>query len=188
MSGYVLDIDGLPDDWPVNKISDEFLRELGATIATFGALEEVLRKTIFALTGTKRFGTDEEVDVDEWAKLLGGVLRDALKRKINCLENVLREDPDPTLSDWPTLIEEMRKANKYRDILCHGAWTTGQSDGSWHPLFINTNDEIFAEDFDPDKLRELRRSVVTLIANCVKLVTLKGHQFPGGVGPGTPIW
>ena len=50
----VIDKSHLPDAFPTRLLAASFWEQLGRVVGTFGALEEVLGKAIFALTGTRR--------------------------------------------------------------------------------------------------------------------------------------
>lgn len=56
---YLLDRDRLPSDFPTHRHSSEFWEQLGRAVATFGFLEEILKKAIFALTATRPYTPDE---------------------------------------------------------------------------------------------------------------------------------
>lgn len=182
-----IDLDKIPLNWPTDGMPDEFLAELGRCIATFGTLEEVLLKTIYAISGTQRYEQVTDEMLQKWIELLEGGLRDSLKRLINKLENVLREADEPALEDWPNFIKDLRVANGRRDILCHGSWRPGTKEGYWHPFFINTKLKKYEGEFNCCNLRETQLATVKLIANCVNLVTLSGYKFPGSNTPGKSI-
>ena len=49
----------LPPHFPAHRHDRSFWESLGRTVATFGFLEEMLTKAVFALTATRRYGPDE---------------------------------------------------------------------------------------------------------------------------------
>ena len=49
---FIVDLNKLPSLFPTHRHSPMFWEALGRTIATFGFLEEVLGKAIFAFTAT----------------------------------------------------------------------------------------------------------------------------------------
>lgn len=53
VKGFVVDIDKLPANFPTHRHDPAFWEALGRTVATFGFLEEVLGKAIFAFTATR---------------------------------------------------------------------------------------------------------------------------------------
>lgn len=58
---FIVDFKNLPSLFPTHRHSPMFWETLGRTIATFGFLEEVLGKAIFAFTATTRHQEGEIV-------------------------------------------------------------------------------------------------------------------------------
>ena len=56
---YMIDRSGLPVSYPTHAHQPEFWEALGRSVATFGFLEEVLLKAIFALTATTHISEAE---------------------------------------------------------------------------------------------------------------------------------
>lgn len=55
----VVDQSALPENYPTQRHEAYFWECLGRTVATFGFLEEVLTKAIFAFTATTNYPEDE---------------------------------------------------------------------------------------------------------------------------------
>ncbi len=75
----VIDFDQLPKDFPTHLHTSEFWEALGRTVATFGFLEEILGKAIFAITVSKN-STTEELDFrySKWVPIFESALTDQL--------------------------------------------------------------------------------------------------------------
>jgi hypothetical protein len=56
---FAVDIDRLPLHFPTHRHDAAFWEALGRAVATFGFLEEVLGKAIFALTATRKIAPDQ---------------------------------------------------------------------------------------------------------------------------------
>ena len=56
------------------------------------------------------------------------------------------------------------------------------------PLFVNRQKEIFETPINVAYLQQIQRGVADLTCSVVDSVTHMGWQFPGGAGPGKPIW
>jgi hypothetical protein len=56
---FVVDLNKLPSMFPTHRHCSVFWEKLGRAIATFGFLEEVLGKAIFAFTATTRHNENE---------------------------------------------------------------------------------------------------------------------------------
>jgi hypothetical protein len=76
----IIDRTKLPIQFPTHRHSARFCEHLGRTIMTFGFLEEVLGKAIFAFTATRRYDTAEEVKTayEAWLPQLQRALADQL--------------------------------------------------------------------------------------------------------------
>ncbi|MEN0001767.1 MAG: hypothetical protein AAF940_12880, partial [Pseudomonadota bacterium] len=91
----VVDKANLPERFPTNRHAAEFWEELGRTVATFGFLEEVLGKAIFAFTGTRSYSEDEVQQVYEtWLSKLERALTDPLANLINEYEKSVKGHPE----------------------------------------------------------------------------------------------
>ncbi len=76
---FVVDLNSLPPLFPTHLHSAEFWEQLGRTVATFGHLEEVLGKAIFALTATVRYDEAEiQGAFERWLPTLERALTDPL--------------------------------------------------------------------------------------------------------------
>ena len=82
--GYVVNRNALPDRFPTHKHEPAFWEALGRTVATFGFLEDVLCKAIFAFTATTHYEEDEiEEAYRAWLSTLERALVDPLGNLIN---------------------------------------------------------------------------------------------------------
>ena len=74
---FVVDIKNLPPLFPTHRHSAMFWENLGRTIATFGFLEEVLSKAIFAFSATTRYPESEVAAAfEKWLPTLERALID----------------------------------------------------------------------------------------------------------------
>ena len=75
----IVDRDKLPPLFPTNRHSPQFWEQLGRTIATYGFLEEVLGKAIFAFTATRKYAPHEiDAAYQAWLPQLERALTDQL--------------------------------------------------------------------------------------------------------------
>lgn len=174
--------------FPTHGHSPEFWEQLGRTIATFGFLEEVLGKAIFAFTATREY-SPEEVDAayQAWVPQLERALTDQLWNLTEAFSKAARDNPATTTENIGELIEDLKKANVIRNVLCHGSWRLPDENGASVPLFINWKKEKFDTAIDLAYLKQVQANVVGLICTIIDTVMHMGWQFPGGAGPGKPI-
>src|SRR5450756_1659984 len=82
--GTIVDMDRLPQQFPTHRHERAFWESLGRAVATFGFLEEVLAKAIFAFTATRPYDEAEiEQAYAKWALTLEHVLIDPLGNLID---------------------------------------------------------------------------------------------------------
>ncbi len=179
---YLVNFQHLPEYWPTHIMPTEFWEELGRTIASFGFLEEILKKTIFALSATREHKLITLEMYERWARNLEPTVKGPLGGLIDRYEKELKADESSH-----SLIDDLRKVKKQRDILSHGSWRPGSDGKKAKPFFVNREGKISDTEYGVDDLRELRRFVTEVTCSCVNTVTSKGLQFPGSNGPGEPI-
>lgn len=184
----IIDRANLPPMFPTHRHSSHFWEQLGRTIATFGFLEEVLGKAIFAFTATRQYNS-EEIDAayQAWLPQLERALTDQLWNLAESYGKAARGNPATTTENIDELIEDIKKATIIRNVLCHGSWRTPDENGASIPLFINRQKEKFDTAIDLAYLKQVQEHVVELVCSVIDTVTHMGWQFPGGAGPGKPI-
>jgi hypothetical protein len=185
----LVDRNSLPALFPTHRHSSLFWEQLGRTIATFGFLEEILGRAIFAFTGTTKYDSHEIQDAYEaWLPKLERALIDPLCNLADSYGKAVRKNQDSTIENVGELVESIKQAAMIRNVLCHGSWRVPDSDGKSLPLFVNRNMEIFETKVDIPFLRQVQDHARDLACDVIDTVTQMGWQFPGGAGPGETIW
>ncbi len=186
---YVINLDELPSQFPTNMHEPSFWESLGRAVATFGFLEETLAKAIFAFTATKPYSEEEgQTALDNWLPKLQNALSDQLWNLIKSYAKAVREHPDATIENLEELVQQLKKASKVRNVICHGSWRSPNTEGASIPFFVNRQQERFDTAIDVSYLLQLQKHVSELICAVVDTVTHMGWQFPGSNGPGKIIW
>lgn len=182
----IIDRDRLPHKFPTHTHLPQFWEQLGRTVATFGFLEEVLGKAIFAFTATRRYGS-EEVDAayHAWLPELERALSDQLWNLAEGYGKAVRENSDATTENVGELVDAIKEATIIRNVLCHGSWRTPDANGASVPLFVNRQKEVFETAIDIAYLLRVQAHVAELVCAVIDTVTHMGWQFPGGAGPGS---
>ena len=166
-----------------------FWEKLGRTVATFGFLEEVLGRAIYAFTVKKQSAElDSHEAFEAWLRNPEGLeraLTDPLARLIDQLAGVVHEYSAASVDD---LLDHLREASRMRNVLCHGSWGVPDETGASKPLFIERKGEmVFDTAIDGAFLDQVRQHVVELACAVVNLVTNMGWRFPGSIGPERPV-
>ena len=185
----IIDRESLPEMFLTHRHAPEFWEHLGRAIASFGFLEEVLGKAIFAFTATRRYSLDLiDAAYDACFPKLERSLTDHLVNLAESYGKATRENPDTTTKNVSDLVKQIKEAAVIRNVLCHGSWRTPNSSGASVPLFVNRKKEVFEAEIDVAYLRQIQLHVAELSCSVVDTVTHMGWQFPGGAGPGKRIW
>ena len=106
---------------------------------------------------------------------------------IDSYGKAVRENPKATISNLDKLLDDLRKASIFRNVLCHGSWRVPDAQARSLPFFVNKNNEIFETHIDVAVLVQLQRHAAELACVVVTTVTHMGWQFPGSSGLGNPI-
>jgi hypothetical protein len=186
---YVIDRDKLDPDFPTQFQSSELWEELGRTVASFGFLEEMLGKAIYALTGTKEFDPAGDPEAfNDWIKTLEKALTGQLGALIDRYAQALRENNRTNKNDYIDQIAGLKAANGIRNALCHGSWGKPDEEGRTVPKFVNRKLEVFETAVDLNFLRQTRAALRDMICDVLDSVTSVGYQFPGSGSPGEQLW
>jgi hypothetical protein len=187
--GYLVDLDGLPGRLPTHKHEGVFWESLGRAVATFGFLEEVLGKAIFAFTATRRY---DEAEIQqayvEWLPKLERTLADPLGNLIDTYGKAVRDHGGATIGHLDDLLDDLRKASGVRNILCHASWRQPNPAGASVPFFVNRQKMLVDTAMDRQFIDQVQRHTTELICAVINTVTHMGWQFPGSVGPGKKIY
>ncbi len=185
----VVDVGGLPPNYPTHKLSPLFWEWLGRTIGTFGFLEETLGRAIFSMTGTRPIPEEDfAAELEKWGSQLERALSDPLYNLIESYAKAVRVHPEATLCHLDELVEDLKSVADLRNVLCHGSWRVPDENGFSIPLFVNKKKEIWQTPIDVPYLKQLQRKVMRLTVVVVDSVSHMGWQFPGTSGPGRPVW
>ena len=189
MKPFYIDRRCLPEQHPTHRHKPEFWEALGRCVATFGFLEEILAKAIFAFTATRPYSESEiEQTYADWLPKLEHATTGQLANLIDMFEKAVRDHPIATVSDLDELLEDLRKASSLRNVICHGSWGTPDADGASTPFFVNRHMEVFETAVDLRFLIQLQRHAADLSCSVIDTVTQMDWQFPGSCGPGKAIW
>ena len=187
--GRIIDMDRLPSRFPTHRHHPTFWESLGRAIATFGFLEETLRRAIFAFTATREYPEAEvQAAYAEWLPKLERTLSDQLGNLIDVYGKAVRDHGGSKISDLDGLLADLRKAADMRNILCHGSWAVPDSNGASVPFFVNRRLEIVETAMDYGFIDQVQQHTAQLTCAVMNTVTAMGFRFPGSTGPGKPVW
>jgi hypothetical protein len=185
---FIIDINGLPDQFPTHSHSPEFWEQLGRTIATFGFLEDMLGRAIYAFTATRTYdGDNADEAYQNWSKTLEHALKDQLPKLADSYKKAVREHQDEKVENIQEIVDAIKKVGKIRNVLCHGSWQPPDAAGKSLPRFVSNQLKRFDTKIDVAFLYQIQRHVAELACVVINSVTQMGWQFPGSKGPGKTI-
>ena len=189
----VIDVDQLPHSFPTPVHAPAFWEALGRVVATFGFLEEILAKAIFAFTGMRKIPEDESTAAyEKWGVTLEHALSDPLGNLVDTYGKAVRNHGGATIENLDVLIDRLREAARLRNVLCHGSWNgKPDAEGRSIPFFVTglgNKQTKFDTPIDVAYLQRMQRSVAELACGVINMVTDMGWQFPGSNGPGISLW
>lgn len=181
---HYIDPNTIPEKYPTHLHSTEFWEALGRAVATFGHLEEVLARAIFALTGTKELRREPtESDFEDWLKQLKNAMREDIGALIKRFKNVIECDNRFNIIDYEELFQKIGDAVALRNVICHGSWRAPNAYGASVPLFVDRNLRVFETPIDLNYLLKSQIAVAELSIAIRNIVTTKGIVFPGASEP-----
>lgn len=141
-------IDGAPSVW--HELPEPLAVEIGWAVASFGHLEDMLKRAIFALDRRRLPASIHDSDFRNWLRRMDHVAADSLGTLIERLDRTLlsegRADPE--------LIGQLDEVKSWRNLLCHANWRP--LGAAWQPVFANTRGEIFDSPLDAPDIRAIR--------------------------------
>ncbi len=184
-----VDRSALPALYPTHLHPGPFWEQLGRTVGSFGFLEEVLGKAIFAFTATRNY-SDSEIEnaYNAWLPKLEKALSDQLYQLARSYGAAVREAQHSTVENIDELVQAIKDAANVRNILCHASWRAPDEEGKSLPFFVSSKNELCETKFDIATLRQIQDHVRELACVVMDSVTQTGYAFPGGNGPGERIW
>lgn len=189
----ITDRSGLPPQWPTHRHTPEFWEHLGRAVASFGFLEDTLRRGIFALTGTRPIPPEQaEKAVAEWGKQLERIMTAQLWNLAKEFEEAANTNPNNSTENIGELVAAIKEASSLRNTLCHGSWMVPDNEGKSLPRFTKKDRTTgkyiqFGDKIGTEYLTQVQAHVTDLICSVIDTVTHMGYQFPGGAGPGKPV-
>src|SRR5690606_12856168 len=141
-------IDGAPSVW--HELPEPLAVEIDWAVASFGHLEDMLKRAIFALDRRRLPASIHDSDFRNWLRRMDHVAADSLGTLIERLDRTLlregRADPE--------LIGQLDEVKSWRNLLCHANWRPVGT--AWQPVFANTRGEIFDSPLDAPDIRAIR--------------------------------
>lgn len=167
--------------WPTHRHPPEFWEALGRSVATFGFLEEMIAKAIFAISGSKKIAEldDVEKEVQAWIKELQITLSYTLGILTKKYEKALEFNSTFKTEKTDLLIKDLKALIEWRNIFCHCSWGVPNENGKSFPLYMNSDGKVLETQVDIKLIEQVMRKTVELTCEVIESVTTQGYTFPG---------
>ncbi len=152
----------------------ELAAELGQCVASFGWLEEIIKRTIYALDHARLADDLTEEELQAWLTRMGGIADDSMGTLTEQLGAAMRRHPG--LRDRSKITDRLGEIRLYRNLLCHASWRPTEDKARWHPAFVGAHGEVRREPLGLDDLRRIRAAPVETGARVLRVMRATGEQ------------
>lgn len=152
----------------------DFAAALGQCVANFGWLEEIIKRTIYALDRARLADdlTDEELQT--WLERIGQLADDSMGTLIEQLDSTMRRHPG--LQGRNRITEQLGGIRLYRNMLCHASWRPTGDKARWHPAFVSNRGEVQDSALSLTDLERIHRDTVEIGTRIVQIMRASGEE------------
>ncbi|MDS9468441.1 hypothetical protein RGQ15_12770 [Paracoccus sp. MBLB3053] len=152
----------------------DFAGVLGQCVANFGWLEEIIKRTIYALDKARLADDLTQRELHGWLSRMGNLADDSMGTLIEQLDAAMRRHPG--LRDRDRITDLLNEIRQYRNLLCHASWRPTADPDRWHPAFVSNKGEIFDKDMAIGDLDQIRDKTVKIGALVMRVMRATGEQ------------
>jgi len=152
----------------------EFAAALGQCVANFGWLEEIIKRTIYALDKARLADDLSERELHSWLARMSSLADDSMGTLIDQLDSAMRRYPG--LGDRARITDRLNDMKRQRNLLCHASWRPTEDPKAWLPAFINTKGEVFDHPLMLADLDQIGRDTVELGALVLGVMRATGIE------------
>lgn len=161
------------------RLPADLAQAIGQAVAGFGWLEEVLKRTIYSLDRARLADDLSEVELQAWQQQMSEIADDSMGTLIEQLDAALRRHPG--IRDRVALNEALKEIRQNRNLLCHASWQPSGRAGHWHPAFVNTRGERFADELSIPEIETMLQDTHELGHRLIRIMRATGipGEWPG---------
>ncbi|WP_142662288.1 hypothetical protein [Paracoccus laeviglucosivorans] len=152
----------------------DFAAMLGQCVASFGWLEEILKRAIFALDRARLADDLTPQELQVWLLRMGTIADDSMGTLIERLDSSIRRHPG--LGDRDAITDQLHMVKRHRNHLCHASWRPTADKELWHPAFVNTRGEPFDHALSIGDLQAILRETVEIGQRVIGVMRATGIQ------------
>ena len=150
----------------------DFAQALGQTIASFGWLEEIIKRTIYALDRARLADDLTHDELQTSLTHMGNIADDSMGTLIEQLDAAMRRHPG--LHERTPITDRLAEIKQQRNLLCHASWRPTAEKGRWHPAFVNTGGKVFDRSFTAEELESIRQATVDIGTRVLRVMRATG--------------
>lgn len=154
----------------------DFAAMLGQCVASFGWLEEIIKRTIFALDRARLADDLTPQELRVWLTRMSNIADDSMGTLVEQLDAAMRRHAG--LKDRNALTDRLGAIKRQRNLLCHASWRPGSAPGRWHPAFVNTQGETFDQDMGLEDLQAAQAEALAAgqaVLHVLRATGVKGY-------------
>ncbi|MFD2441568.1 hypothetical protein ACFSS8_18385 [Paracoccus kondratievae] len=112
-------------------LPSDFSAALGQCVASFGWLEEIIKRTIYALDRARLADDLTEEELQTWLSRMSNLADDSMGTLIEQLDAAMRRHPG--LRDRNRITDHLGEIRLHRNLLCHASWRPTEERGAGIP-------------------------------------------------------
>ena len=152
----------------------DFAAALGQCVASFGWLEEVIKRAIYALDRARLADDLTPEELQAWLTRIGGIADDSMGTLIDQLDAAMRRYPG--LRDRNRITDRLGEIRLYRNLLCHASWRPTEDKTTWHPAFVSSKGEVQDRPISLGDLDRIRAETVEIGTRVLRVMRATGEQ------------
>lgn len=151
----------------------DFAAALGQCVASFGWLEEVIKRAIYALDRARLADDLTPEELEAWLTRIGGIADDSMGTLIEQLDAAMRRHPG--LRDRNQITDRLGEIRLYRNLLCHASWRPTDRKTHWHPAFVSAKGDVQAKALALGDLEQLLARTVEVGGRVLRVMRATGE-------------
>lgn len=155
-------------------LPEDFAAALGQAVATFGWLEEVLKRALYSLERVRMAKDVTLLDLGRWRHHMAEIADDSLGTLIEQLDGALRRHPG--IHDRDSLNDGLVTLKQQRNLLCHASWSPAEQKGRWKPAFVAMKGEAVPEDMSAAEIVAIRHNAEETGKRIIAIMHMTGVE------------
>ncbi|KGJ03044.1 hypothetical protein SAMN04487972_107127 [Paracoccus halophilus] len=155
-------------------LPEEFAALLGQCVANFGWLEEIIKRTIYALESARLADDLTEEELQSWLERIGHLADDSMGTLIEQLDAAMRRHPG--LHDRNRITDRLNEIRLHRNLLCHASWRPTEGKARWHPAFVSNRGEVQKRALSLEDLDRIRGDTLEIGTRVMRVMRATGER------------